>query len=133
MRESIVDQYKGSCRCGAVLVTASGPPDRVGLCHCMDCRKYHGTLFHASAVFPEDAVAIFGETRAYEERHFCPHCGSPVFGRSGNEIEVSLGIFDEPDQLVPTYELWTVRREKWLPEFSVEHRYERDRDDSAEE
>ena len=32
-----------------------------------------------------------------------------------------------PDQLKPTYELWTVRRESWLPEFPLEHRYQRDR------
>jgi hypothetical protein len=28
---------------------------------------------------------------------------------------------------MPTYEVWTVRREKWLPEFPLSHRYERDR------
>ena len=45
--------------------TASGFPYRVGLCHCLDCRKHHGALFHASAVFPPDAVTIDGETRDY--------------------------------------------------------------------
>ena len=28
---------------------------------------------------------------------------------------------DAPDQLRPTYELWTVRREAWLPEFAMTH------------
>jgi hypothetical protein len=54
-----------------------------------------------------------------------------VFGRSGDEVEVSLGAFDAPDQLMPTYELWTIRRESWLPPFPLEHRYERDRDESS--
>jgi hypothetical protein len=40
-----------------------------------------------------------------------------VFGRSGDEVEVNLGALDAPDQLLPTYELWTLRRERWLPEF----------------
>ena len=97
-----MDRFKGSCRCGNVLVRATGRPLRVGLCHCMDCRKHHGALFHASAIFPQDAVTILGETRAYEERYFCPRCGSPVFSRSDDEIEVNLGILDEPDQLMPT-------------------------------
>jgi hypothetical protein len=35
---------------------ASGLPYRVGLCHCLDCRKHHGALFSASAMFPEDAA-----------------------------------------------------------------------------
>jgi len=45
-------------------------------------RKHHGALFHASAIFPEDAVKIEGETRDYAGRFFCPRCGSPVFGRA---------------------------------------------------
>jgi hypothetical protein len=28
---------------------------------------------------------------------------------------------------VPTYELWTIRRESWLPPFPLSRRYERDR------
>ena len=123
-----MDRFTGSCLCGQVRVAASGKPWRVGLCHCLDCRKHHGALFHASAIFPEDAVTIEGETRDYAGRHFCPRCGSSVFGRSGGEIEVNLGSLDGPNQFVPTYELWTIRRESWLPPFPLENHYERDRD-----
>jgi hypothetical protein len=120
--------FTGGCLCGNVRVVASGLPYRVGLCHCLDCRKHHGALFHASAVFPQDAVTIDGETRDYAGRFFCPRCGSPVFARTADEIEVSLGALDAPDQLTPTYELWVVRRESWLPPFPLTRRYERDRD-----
>jgi hypothetical protein len=105
-----------------------GQPYRVGICHCLDCRKHHGALFHASAIFPADAVTVAGETRDYAGRHFCPRCGSSVFGRSGDEVEVNLGALDAPDQFVPTYELWTIRREAWLPPFPVKRRYEGDRE-----
>jgi hypothetical protein len=97
----------------------------------MDCRKHHGALFHASAVFREDAVTINGEIRDYNGRFFCPRCGSSVFSRSADEIEVHLGSLDAPDQLKPTYELWTVRRESWLPSFPLTRRYERDRDEAS--
>jgi hypothetical protein len=40
----------------------------VGICHCLDCRKHHGALFHTSAVIPQDAVTIEGETRDYVGR-----------------------------------------------------------------
>ncbi|RZL36823.1 MAG: GFA family protein [Rubrivivax sp.] len=123
-----MDQFTGGCLCGQVRLVASGRPWRVGLCHCLDCRRHHGALFHASAIFPEAAVAIGGETSHYGGRHFCPRCGSSVFGRSGDEIEVSLGALDAPDQLAPTYELWTVRRESWLPPFALARHYERDRE-----
>jgi len=123
-----MERFTGGCLCGSVRLVATGTPYRVGMCHCMDCRKHHGALFHASAIFPQDAVAIEGETRAYKGRHFCPSCGSTVFGRSGDEVEVNLGSLDAPDQLQPTYELWTVRREAWLPPFPLRHHYEHDRE-----
>jgi hypothetical protein len=123
-----MDQVAGGCQCGAVRIVATGAPYRVGLCHCLDCRKHHGALFHASAIFPEDAVTIEGETQAYAGRSFCPTCGSSVFGRSGGEIEVSLGALDAPDRFRPTYELWTVRREAWLPPFPLSKHYQHDRE-----
>jgi hypothetical protein len=123
-----MDRFTGSCLCGNVRIVASGLPYRVGLCHCLDCRKHHGALFHASAIFPQDAVTISGETREFAGRHFCPRCGSSVFARSADEIEVNLGSLDAPDQMMPTYELWTVRRESWLPPFPLTSRYDHDRD-----
>ncbi|HTI83107.1 MAG TPA: GFA family protein [Acetobacteraceae bacterium] len=126
-----MDQFTGGCLCGGVRFVASGRPYRVGLCHCLDCRKHHGALFHASAVFPEDAVTIEGETRNYGGRFFCPRSGSPVFGRWADEIGVNLGSLDAPDQLVPSYESWIIRRESWLPAFPLARRNERDRDTST--
>ena len=123
-----MDEFEGGCLCGAVRLKATGRPYRVGLCHCIDCRKHSGALFHASAIFPEEAVEVLGETSDYKGRHFCPRCGSSVFGVSGDEVEVSLGALDGPNQLTPTYELWSIRRESWLPRFSLKHSYERDRE-----
>lgn len=126
-----MDRLTGGCLCGAVRITASGQPYRVGLCHCLDCRKHHGALFHASAIFRNDAVTVEGDTRSYAGRSFCPECGSSVFQQSGDETEVSIGALDAPDQLTPTYELWTVRRESWLPTFPLQWRYDGDRDESS--
>jgi hypothetical protein len=122
-----MEQYSGGCLCGDVRFVAQGRPWRVGLCHCLDCRKHHGALFGASAMFPAEAVAIEGEVREFAGRCFCPRCGSSVFARSGDEVEVHLGALDETDRLTPTYELWTVRRERWLPRFPLARRYARDR------
>lgn len=122
-----MERYTGGCLCGNVRIVATGRPYRVGLCHCMDCRKHHGALFYAGAIFAGDAVTVEGETRDFAGRFFCPRCGSPVFTRSGDEVEVYLGSLDSPDQLTPTYECWTVRREAWLPGLDHIKRYQRDR------
>jgi hypothetical protein len=123
-----MDRVTGGCLCGDIRIVASGRPSRVGLCHCLDCRKHHGALFYAAAIFPRSAVTVAGETRDYAGRHFCPRCGSSVFALSGDEIEVHLGALDAPDQLTPSYECWSVRREAWLPPFPLAERHARDRD-----
>ncbi len=123
-----MDRFTGSCLCGDVQITAHGRPYRVGICHCLDCRKHHGALVSAAAVFPQDAVTIEGQTRDYAGRFFCPRCGSSVFARSDDEIEVHLGSLDAADQLVPTYETWTHRRATWLPVFAETRLYERGRE-----
>lgn len=121
-------QVTGGCLCGALRFTATGDPYRVGVCHCMDCRKAHGALFHASAIFPETAVTITGEMRHYRDRSFCPTCGSQVLAHIDDEIGINLGCLDEISQFRPTYELWTIRREDWLPGFPWMRRYEKDRE-----
>lgn len=125
-----MEQFTGGCLCGSVRILATGRPYRVGLCHCLDCRKHHGAIFYAAAVFPEDAVKIDGETRSYDGRFFCPRCGSSVFARSTEEIEVHLGTLDAPNKLKPNYESWVVRREEWLPQFPLARQYDRDRDEA---
>ena len=128
MSDQTAERFTGGCLCGSVRLTASGRPYRVGLCHCLDCRKHHGALFYAAAIFPQDAVTVEGETGEYRGRHFCPRCGSSVFATHADEIEVHLGALDAPDQLMPTYECWTVRRESWLPPFPLKAHYDRDRE-----
>ena len=90
---------EGGCLCGAVRIAMTGAPDRVAICHCMDCRKHHGAVV----------------------------CGSSVFAASAGEVEVHLGTLDAPNVFVPEYESWTIRRESWLPPLPVQHHHARDR------
>ena len=123
-----METVTGGCLCGKVRFQAKGAPDRVGLCHCLDCRKHHGAAFYAAAVFAREAVTVTGETAHYEGRHFCPTCGSSVFAVSGDEIELHLGALDEPSIFQPDYELWCIRRESWLPELDGLKSFDRDRE-----
>jgi hypothetical protein len=126
----------GSCACGAVRFVAEGEPYRVGLCHCFDCRKQHGTPFGAFVIFPADRVTFAGDepgvfaTSAAYRHHFCRTCGSPVFSRDegSDEVELFLGSFDEVNRFAPTYEVWTTRREAWLSAIpGIVNRYEQNR------
>ena len=113
------DTRTASCNCGAIRIEVRGQPVRVGLCHCMTCRKESGAPFTTNVIWRAADVIVRGETASWkettDERHFCPSCGSPLFGISGGtgEIEIRLGAFDAvPTDLVPTYELWVARRER---------------------
>ena len=115
------DVRTGSCNCGAIRIEARGQPLRIGLCHCTTCRKESGAPFTANAIWRVNDVTIQGHTASWKDwtdaRHFCPSCGSALFGVSDGtgEIEIRLGAFDDvPTDLAPTYELWVPRRERWL-------------------
>jgi len=127
--------HTGGCACRQVRFETRGEPYRVGVCHCLTCRKLHGSPFSFYAVFPRETVTINGEVLAFASsehgrRYSCSACGSQVYSHYSrpDEIYVYPGSFDEPGLWQPTYELWTIRRDPWLAEFpSVVRRYEKDR------
>ena len=121
-----MERFTGGCLCGAVRLVASGATLSGGAAS--TAASITAPCSAPPRWFPQDAVTIDGETRDYAGRHFRPRCGSSVFARTADEIEVHLGALDAPDQLTPTYEGWIVRRESWLPRFPLARRYERDRD-----
>ena len=111
--------HEGGCACGQLRFKARGAPKRVGLCHCLTCRKVSGSAFNAFAIFPAEAVTLTGAFATWAatehgDRGFCPTCGSQVFAREGGEMEMKLDAFDAPNLFAPTYEAWTIRREHWL-------------------
>ena len=116
----------GGCGCGAVRFTARGKPVRVGVCHCLTCRKSHASAFNPFVVFRREQVVIQGMLATWQSsvswtRSFCPACGSPVLSeyQGDPEVELSLGSFDEPGLFRPQYEMWVVRREPWLQPLDV--------------
>lgn len=127
--------HTGGCACGKVRFEARGEPYRVGICHCLTCRKVHGAPFNLFVVFPVDSVTVDGDVIAFSSsehgrRYSCRACGSPVYSHYDrpDEIDLYIGSFDEPGLWQPSYELWTSRREPWLPEVSsVVRRYEENR------
>ena len=118
----------GSCLCGSVGYKVNGPPLRVGLCHCADCRKESGSSFVTFAVWPAHAFESTGEVAIFSGRGFCPTCGSRLFNPSEGEVEIRVGSLDmAPTDLEPDYELWVKRREAWLHPMDGLPQFEEDR------
>jgi hypothetical protein len=124
--------HEGGCACGAFRFRASGAPVRASLCHCMTCRRVHGSAFGAYAIFTRAQVEMSGPLSTWHSsddgrRHFCPVCGSVAYMEFGShdEVDLPLGAFDETGIFEPQYELWCRHREPWLghggwPEYDEE-------------
>lgn len=118
-------ERRGGCACGQLRFRTRGEPVRVGICHCMTCRKRSGSAFNLFAIFPAGSWTVEGEARSPSATGhgdcFCPVCGSQVFGREAGdpEIEIKVGAFDEPNQFAPTYEAFAPRRETWLGDLGL--------------
>ena len=122
----------GGCQCGAVRYQVEGEPLRIGICHCTDCRQTSGSAFAIFAVWPRGAFGSISHVATYRGRSFCPNCGSRVFSLRPDEAEIMVGSLDDaPTGLVPTYELWTPRREDWLHGLPWADQYAGDRTDAA--
>jgi hypothetical protein len=121
----------GGCLCGAVRYTVRGEPVHVGRCHCADCRKESGSAFTIYAQWPVDAFELTGELTTYDRRSFCPRCGSRLLNPVDPEdgvIEIALGTLDDaPFELKPEAELWTKRRESWIPAVEGAAQYDENR------
>ena len=106
----------GGCLCGAVRYEVRGEPYQSGLCHCTTCRKLTGSSFSATANWRSEQFQMTGALRTYERRSFCPNCGSRLFFLYEGGVEVFLGTLDlAPNDIKPMVEVWTIRREHWLP------------------
>ena len=129
--EQLVDTQTirtGGCLCGAVRYELQGEPFVSGLCHCTTCRKITGSVVSATANWLRDQVKIIGAFSTYDNRQFCPQCGSRLFFLGDKDVEVFLGTLDDaPSGIAPQSEIWTIRRESWLPPLPGVPTHERNR------
>ena len=73
-------------------------------------------MFSATANWSRTQFQMTGELRTYERRSFCQICGSRLFFLFDDGVEIFLGTLDEaPNDIKPIVEVWTIRREHWLP------------------
>jgi hypothetical protein len=76
----------GRCLCGAVAYAVDGPLRAVNACHCDECRRVTGSLWHATAAWRDDLTVEDPDERLtwYQSserarRGFCAACGASLF------------------------------------------------------
>ncbi|HTO82550.1 MAG TPA: GFA family protein [Methylomirabilota bacterium] len=117
---------RGSCLCGAVQYEVRLPLGSFVNCHCSRCRKATGSAYAANAVAAPDAfrwtrgeehVARYDlpEARSFATA-FCRRCGSPLphLTRSGREVILPAGSFDEDPAVTPSAHVFWESRAAWF-------------------
>jgi hypothetical protein len=100
----------GRCLCGAVKYEVRGPLRDILICHCEECRRWHGHVSAYTAARKEDlALLDCSELRWIESprsdagarRGFCGKCGSSLFWDPPRRetISIAAGTLDDPTGL----------------------------------
>jgi len=117
--------YTARCVCGAVTATIRGEPLAVKLCYCRQCQQIAAGGPTANAVFRADDIDLVGELAAHAytaasgerpSQHFCPCCGTHVFGQSPAAAQfraVRLGFLDPGHGLKPDGAIWVEEAPEW--------------------
>ncbi len=115
----------GSCLCGNVNYSITEKPLFSGQCHCIDCQKSSGTGHMSLAFFHKEDVTMKGETSFYTTvadngaevtRHFCPDCGSRIFGTNTaftTMMAISAGSFDDHSWFKADRIVYNKRKPEW--------------------
>lgn len=100
----------GGCMCGSVRYEVRGPLRDVLVCHCVECRRWHGHFSASTAARKEDLVLLeerglrwiqSPDSDARARRGFCGECGSSLFWDPPQRetISISAGTLDGPTGL----------------------------------
>ena len=115
----------GGCLCGAVRYETRAEPAWTVICYCRDCQRASGSGYVPVIGVRRADLGITGETRSFEvssasggpaTRHFCPRCGSLIFGGIvgvDTSHTIYAGSLDDPTVFRPTIAIFNRDRPVW--------------------
>ncbi|MEW6269501.1 MAG: GFA family protein [Thermodesulfobacteriota bacterium] len=115
---------RGGCACGRVRYEIRAEPTMSGICHCRECQRSSGGDSASNLLVPLEAVTVAGTTRCREyvadsgsrvEHHFCPECGSQVYGKSAGMpgLAIRAGSLDDASWFRPQLHVFTSSARPW--------------------
>ncbi len=109
---------KGQCFCGKIRFEVHGSLTDVILCHCRECRRFHGHLgaytFTARENLKLEDDACLKWRRSLNDfspdvrKGFCSECGSSLFSDPIDQdvIAIAAGVLDAPTGLKIRGHVW---------------------------
>ena len=111
----------GRCLCGAVCYEVRGSLRDVLICHCVECRRWHGHHAACTAARKDDLVLTEDrglrwidspDSDADARRGFCGECGSSLFWDPPRRetISIAAGTLDAPTKLRTTRHIFVAHK-----------------------
>ena len=105
---------RGRCLCGAVRFRLTGERRGVVLCHCGQCRRWHGhvgaytRVANSGLAIEEEGALSWYRSSDIARRGFCRDCGSSLFWeRIGtDQISVAAGSLEAPTGLTTALQIF---------------------------
>ncbi|MEK9820329.1 MAG: GFA family protein [Pseudomonadales bacterium] len=124
----MMTSYQGHCLCGQVSYEISEAPQMAGICHCKNCQRQAGSAFSTLWGVAKSAFTLRGESLkcyidaetdsgAAVERHFCGHCGSPIYSAlpgTPDTIFLKTGTLDDTGDFAPQFHVWCDSKQSWV-------------------
>lgn len=116
----------GSCLCGSARYAISGGLSDIVHCHCVTCRKAHGSAFSSVASVPLGNFSITHveplgnyESSPGKTRYFCANCGTQLYARriDQDHVILRLGSLDSEIASKEYAHIWLSDKASW---FSLE-------------
>lgn len=112
------DVTTGQCFCGLVRFEIRGPLSDITICHCRECRRFHGHLGAYTFAPRKDVVVIDDKNLKWHrslndftptvKKGFCSECGSSLFSdpTDSDTIAIAAGTLDEAKGLKVRGHVW---------------------------
>lgn len=118
--------FTGGCLCGGIRFHIDGPLAPIQVCHCGQCRKAQGAPFATNipvartALHVERGEALLKsfESSPGKRRHFCGHCGSPLFSERDSDptvVRLRAGLLDGPLPVGLEFHAFVASKANWWP------------------
>lgn len=113
---------EGSCLCGSAQYGISGGMSDIVHCHCVTCRKAHGSAFSSVASVPLSSFSITHtvplgsyESSTGKVRYFCSNCGTQLYAQRTDQEHIILRL-GSLDSDIPSKEyahIWLSDKASW--------------------
>jgi hypothetical protein len=116
----------GTCQCDAIAYEAEIDPERVTVCHCIDCQKFSGAPFRLSVPARAEELKILrGFPKVYVKtaesgnrraQGFCGECGSAIYSADADGAKIYMlrvGAMAERNELAPRRQIWCESALDW--------------------